>query len=207
MARDIAPLRVGGSDNPPVWRNPALASHVLSVGALCNAGAGQRSTVRAAIHEMEPNMITIARNLQGWIDQVTEEIWNVVTLIVILGLVATALATTGIYGAVSFAVNQRTRDLGIRVALGAQRTDIVREVFLMGGRPVVRGLLLGGWMSIAMAATLRENLKSTPLRIDSSDPLVYGSAIVLLAIAAVMAMIGPARRGSNSDPLDALRCE
>jgi len=189
VARDIAPLRVGASDNPPVWSNAAPRPSFLSV-RFATPALANGATVRAAIHEVDPNIITIARNLQSWIDQVTEEMWNVVTLIMILGLVATALATTGIYGAVSFAVNQRTRDLGIRVALGAQRTDIVREVFLMGGRPVLRGLLLGGWMSIAMAATLRENLKSTPLRIDSSDPLVYGSAIVLLAIAAVIAMIG-----------------
>ena len=84
---------------------------------------------------------------------------------------------------------------------------IVREVLAMGGRPVVRGLLIGSWLSVAMAAMLRENLKSSLLKIDSSDPLVYGSAILLLALAAVIAMIGPARRGSNSDPLDALRCE
>ena len=75
-------------------------------------------------------MFVVARVLQGWIDQVTEMLWNVVSLIVLLGLMATVLATTGIYGAVSFAVNQRTRDLGIRLALGASRFDIVREVFV-----------------------------------------------------------------------------
>ena len=149
----------------------------------------------------------IAGNLQKWIDLVTEQLWNIVTLIVILGLVATVLATSGIYGAVSFAVNQRMRDLGIRVALGASRPTIVREVLSMGGRPVVRGLVIGSWLSVAMAASLRENLKGSPLRIDSTDPLVYAAAIVLLAGAALIAMIGPAHRGSNSDPLDALRCE
>jgi ABC-type antimicrobial peptide transport system permease subunit len=130
-----------------------------------------------------------------------------VTLIVILGLVATVLATSGIYGAVSFAVNQRMRDLGIRVALGASRTAIIREVLVMGGKPVARGLIFGAWISVAMAASLRENLKGSILRIDSTDPLVYGTAIALLAFAALIAMIGPAHRGSNSDPLDALRCE
>jgi putative ABC transport system permease protein len=99
------------------------------------------------------------------------------------------------------------RDLGIRVALGASRATIVREVLVVGGKPVVRGLFIGAWLSVAMAASLRENLKSSPLRIDSSDPLIYGSAIALLAIAALIAMIGPARRGSSSDPLESLRCE
>ena len=130
-----------------------------------------------------------------------------VSLIVLLGLVATVLATTGIYGAVSFAVNQRTRDLGIRLALGATRTDIVREVLVSGGRPVLRGLFIGLWLSVALAGSLRQNMKGTPLRLDSGDPLLYGGAALLLAAAALVAMSGPARRGSRSNPLDALRCD
>jgi hypothetical protein len=208
VARDIAPLRVGGSDNPAVWRtgitNPTRT--FLTV-RFDSPAVAQPSAIRAALREVEPNMVILARNLQRWIDMVTEQLWNVVTLIVILGLVATVLATSGIYGAVSFAVNQRMRDLGIRVALGASRPAIVREVLAMGGKPVIRGLVIGSWLSVAMAAALRENLKGSPLRIDSSDPLIYGSAIALLSVAALIAMIGPARRGSNSDPLDALRCE
>jgi hypothetical protein len=81
---------------------------------------------------------------------------------VILGLVATVL-TMGICAAVSFAVNQRMRDLGIRVAVGAGRGEIMRDVFRMGGGPVMRGLLFGSWMSVAFAASLCENLRGTVL--------------------------------------------
>jgi putative ABC transport system permease protein len=88
-------------------------------------------------------VLVVSRNLQKWIDLVTGQLWNMVALIVILGLVATVLAATGIYGAVSFAVNQRIRDFGIRVAPGASRTAIVRQVFSMGGKPVLRGLVMG----------------------------------------------------------------
>jgi len=208
VARDIAPLRVGGGDNPPVWIGGETHPErtFLSI-RFATPELARGPAVRAAIREIDPNLVVVARNLQSWIDLVTETMWNMVTLIVILGLVATALSTTGIYGAVSFAVNQRTRDLGIRVALGAQRWDIVREVLFMGGRPVIRGLVIGSWISVAVASGLRENLRGSPLRIDSTDPLVYGTALLLLAIAAAIAMIGPARRGSNSDPLDALRSE
>ena len=208
VARNIAPLRVGGSENPAVWLNamPHPEHSFLSV-RFAATDLARGGTVRAAIQEIDPNLPVIARNLQGWIDMVTEEMWNMVTLIVILGLVATVLATSGIYGAVSFAVNQRMRDLGIRVALGASRPAIVREVIAMGGKPVLRGLLIGSWLSVAMAASLRENLKGSPLRIDSTDPLVYVAAVTLLATAAIFAMVGPARRGSKSDPLEALRCE
>jgi ABC-type antimicrobial peptide transport system permease subunit len=117
------------------------------------------------------------------------------------------LATTGIYGAVSFAVNQRTRELGIRVALGAQRGDIVREVLLSGGRPVLQGLLTGLWLSAATAAGLRQSVQGSPLRLDTSNPLLYVLAAVLLGATSIVAMLPAARRGANSDPLDALRCE
>jgi predicted permease len=208
VARDVDPVRFGGSENPPLYLMRKVHSNrnVLAVRFDGDPKAGVFA-VRAALHDYDPGMFVVARVLQSWIDQVTEVLWNVVSLIVILGLVATVLATTGIYGAVSFAVNQRTRDLGIRLALGATRFDIVREVFVSGGRPVLRGLFIGLWLSVALAASLRQNMKGTPLRLDSSDPLLYGGAALLLAAAAALAMSGPARRGSNSNPLDALRCD
>jgi ABC-type antimicrobial peptide transport system permease subunit len=208
VAKDVDPVRFGGSENPPLYlMRTAHANHnVLAVRFDGDPKAGAFA-VRAALREFDPSLFVVARVLQSWIDQVTEVLWNVVSLIVFLGIVATLLATTGIYGAVSYAVSQRTRDLGIRLALGATRLDIVREVFVSGGRPVARGLFIGLWLSVALAASLRQNMKGTPLRLDSSDPLLYGGAALLLAAAAVLAMSGPARRGSKSDPLEALRCD
>ena len=208
VAKDVDPVRFGGSENPPLYlmRPVHPNRNVVSVRFDGDPKAGAFA-VRSALREYDPGMFIVARTLQSWIDQVTEVLWNVVSLIVVLGLVATVLATTGIYGAVSFAVNQRTRDLGIRLALGATRFDIVREVFVSGGRPVLRGLFIGLWLSVALAASLRQNMKGTPLRLDSSDPLLYGGAALLLAAAAALAMSGPARRGSNANPLDALRCD
>jgi predicted permease len=208
VAKDVDPVRFGGSENPPLYlmRKAHPNRNVLAVRFDGDPKAGVFA-VRAALRENDPGMFVVARILQSWIDQVTEVLWNVVSLIVLLGLVATVLATTGIYGAVSFAVNQRTRDLGIRLALGASRFDIVREVFVSGGRPVVRGLFIGLWLSVAQAASLRQNMSGTPLRLDSGDPLLYGGAALLLAAAAVLAMAGPARRGSKSNPLDALHVE
>jgi predicted permease len=207
IIRDLPPSRFGGSDNPPIWAsgishpNRAILSVRFASPALANG-----PVVRSAIREIDPNLVVLARNLQGWIELFRAQLWNVVTLIVILGGVGTVLAAIGIYGAVSFAVNQRTRNLGIRVALGAQRRHIVREVFSMGGKPVIKGLLVGLWISVAMAAGLRQNMGGG-MQIDAADPLVYGGSLALLALAAIVAMIGPARRGSSADPLEALRCE
>jgi len=208
IARDVAPQRFGGSENSALYRAWRLhpIRNVMSVRFDAGASAGA-AAVRAAIRETEPNLLVMARLAQSWIDQITEELWNVVTLILILGLVATLLATTGIYGAVSFAVNQRTKELGIRVALGARKLDIIREVFMTGGKPVVKGLLAGLWLSIAIGAALRHSVSGSPIRLDPANPLLYCGAALLLAAAAVLAMLAPARRGARSDPLDALRCE
>jgi ABC-type antimicrobial peptide transport system permease subunit len=151
--------------------------------------------------------MVMARLAQSWIDQITEELWNVVALILILGLVATLLATTGIYGAVSFAVSQRTKELGIRMALGASRLRILREVLLSGGKPVAKGLLTGLWLSVAVAAGLRHSVQGSPIQLDTANPLLYCGAALMLTAAALLAMLPPARRGARSDPLDALRCE
>jgi ABC-type antimicrobial peptide transport system permease subunit len=91
--------------------------------------------------------------------------------------------------------------------LGAQRLDIIREVFTSGGKPVVKGLLAGLWLSVAIGAGLRHSVSGAPIRLDPANPLLYCGAALLLAAAALLAMLAPARRGARSDPLDALRCE
>jgi putative ABC transport system permease protein len=101
-------------------------------------------------------------------------------------------------------VSQRTKELGIRVALGAQRRDIIREVLVSGGKPVVTGLAVGLWLSVATAAGQRQSLGGSPLRLDTANPLLYRGAALLLAVAA---MLAPARRGAGADPLEALRAE
>jgi ABC-type antimicrobial peptide transport system permease subunit len=121
--------------------------------------------------------------------------------------VGTALSTAGIFGAVSFSVNRGMRELGIRLALGARKLDIFRQVFISGGKPALYGLIVGLWLSIAAAAALRNLLGNAPLRVDSADPFLYAGAALLLAAAAAVAMVAPARRGAQSDPAAVLRCD
>ena len=205
-AKDIDPLRFGGTDNPLLYRSlaanaawgamairfdPRLNRPVLSVGA--------------AIRKIEADLPVRIRLMQNIIDEVTAAIWNFVSLILLLGILATILSAAGIYGAVSFAVNQSAHEFGIRAALGARPLDIVRSVYSSGGRPMVHGLLVGLWLSLATAAALNKTLDTGPLRIDNRDPLLYMAAIVLIGATAMAAMFLPAQRGANSDPIEALR--
>ncbi len=208
VARDIASTRTGGSDNPPLYRFRQVDARYneMSVRFASNAAAGAIA-IGNALRDSDPDLFILPVALQDWIDRITQSLWNVASLIVVLGAVATVLACTGIYGAVSFAVSQRARDLGIRVALGATRRHIMREVFVSGGKPVVYGLVAGMWLAAPTAAGLRESVRGSPIRIDSSEPLLYCAAALLLAAAATLAMLGPARRGAGADPLDALRSD
>ena len=205
---DVTPVREGGFDNPAVYRlRPVDARvNVMAVRFEQNAAAGAIA-IRAALRESEPDLLVFPFPLQNWIDGITQNLWNVASLIVVLGIVATVLAATGIYGAVSFAVTQRTRDLGIRVALGATRVDIMREIFVSSGKPVAHGLIVGMWLAVPMAAGLREGTRSSAMRIDNSEPLLYCAAALVLAAAAMLAMLGPVRRSASADPLEALRSE
>jgi len=208
VARDIDPLRFGDSDNPPAYRMRHVGDgeHVMSVRFDGGAATGALA-VRAALRELDPDLLVFPRLLQNWLEQIKAALWSVASLIVVLGMVATLLATTGIYGAVSFAVNQKTRELGIRVALGATRFNIIREIFVSGGKPVLQGLIAGLWLSVPTAVGLRESVRGSVIRVDPGEPFLYFAAALVLGAAAIIAMLGPARRGANTHPMDALRCE
>ena len=197
-----------GPDTPVAYSLGAMAGDRTFV-LIRFAGPAQASAgaVRVRIAAVDPDLKVAPRTLQAFIDDEAEDLWRSVELVLILGLTAFVLAATGIYGAVAFTVRQRTRDLGIRVALGAQKLDILREVLLSGGRPVMHGLLVGLWLALVGAAAIRQAFRYTPIRLDTGSPTVYAGAALLLTVAALVAMLGPARRASGTDPLGALSSE
>jgi putative ABC transport system permease protein len=123
---------------------------------------------------------------------------------VLLGLfaaVALALATMGTYGVISFAVAQRTREIGIRVAIGATRSDVVRLIVGQGVALVAIGAIIG--VGAALAAT--RVLGSLLYDVAPSDPITFGAIVGLLVAAVVAASWIPARRAASVDPTEALR--
>ena len=116
---------------------------------------------------------------------------------------ALVLGAVGVYGVVSYSVACRTRDIGLRIALGAKRSDVMRWVFSNGMRPVLIGLLAGLGGAIAIATSLRSLL----FGITPTDPTSLGSVALILLITSGLACYFPARRAARSDPMIALRHE
>jgi ABC-type antimicrobial peptide transport system permease subunit len=117
--------------------------------------------------------------------------------------VALLLATVGIYGAVAYTVEQRTGEIGVRMALGAQTADVLKLIVSQGMKPVVIGLLVGLAVAIALGRLLTTQLYQVS---PTSPGLLFGTT-VLLAGAALLACLFPARRASLLNPVTALRTE
>ena len=125
------------------------------------------------------------------------------TLLAVFAGIALVLAIAGIYGTVSYAVAQRTQELGIRAALGATRADVLRLVLWDGLKPVGLGLALG----LAGAFVLRRTLDRLVYGVTTSDPVTFVALPVLLAIVAGVASLIPALRAARVDPMTALRVD
>jgi predicted lysophospholipase L1 biosynthesis ABC-type transport system permease subunit len=118
-------------------------------------------------------------------------------------IVALALAATGLYGAIAYSVAQRTREIGVRMALGATRAAVRRLVLGQGMRAVAFGVIAG----IAGAFVVSRLLSASLFGISANDLASYAGAAILLATTAAVAALIPARRASQINPMEALRAE
>ena len=121
----------------------------------------------------------------------------------VLGAVALLLAVSGLFGVIAYSVSQRTREIGIRMALGAHRGKVVRMVLRQGMTLAGAGTLLG--LAAALAAT--RLLRSLLLGVSPIDPVTFTLVPLLLLVVALLACLFPARRAAQTDPMEALRCE
>ena len=119
----------------------------------------------------------------------------------VFGVIGLLLASIGLYGVIAYDVTQRTHEIGVRMALGALRADILREVAWRGAWLVVPGAIAG----VALAAGLGWNLRTMLLDVSPFDPATYVRTIVVLLAVSVLAALLPARRAAGANPVDTLR--
>jgi putative ABC transport system permease protein len=130
-------------------------------------------------------------------------LWRLVKVIGTLSAVATLLAAIGIFGLVAFAVSQRTREIGVRMALGARSRDILHAVLLQYTTPVGIGVVAGA----AIAWAFGEILHSQFYGFAPLDAVSYAGALTLFAVVGLAAALAPATRALRIDPASALRSE
>ncbi len=160
-------------------------------------------SIRQAAHSLDPdisvNVIRLADNLEVW--RIPSRI--VAALSGALGALAMLLAVIGLYGMVSYSVSRCVREIGIRMALGADRTAVMRLVLWQAMRPVLIGAIVG----IGLCAAVSQILSSMLFGVSAHDPIAFIGVPLLLSMVALIASYIPARRAMQVDPIVALRCE
>jgi len=168
-----------------------------------NPDAALRS-IKERLRQLNPEMVVVSdHTLLWWLDT---QGWGqqrfIATLFSLFAVLALALSATGLYSVVSFAVTQRTQEVGIRMALGAPRTSIIRLVLASTGTMLGLGVAIGLGLSVALNGVMASWVKGS-----SRDPMtLLGSALLLLVVAAP-ACIVPSWRAATIDPMRALRTE
>ena len=160
--------------------------------------------VRRTLAELDPNLtITSVRTMQQQIDLSFDQERAVASLAGLFGIVALLLAAVGLYGVTAYTVAQRTNEIGIRMALGADRTSVVQMVLRGAFKRVMMGLILGMPLAVGAGRLISAQLYG----VSSWDPFALTLAAGTLAISAFFAAIIPASRAASISPMDALRLE
>ena len=159
--------------------------------------------MRAAAHSIDPNVSMDVTRLEDYL-----ELWRAPSRIVAglsgtLGILALVLCSVGVYGMVSYSVSRSVREIGIRLALGANKATVLRHVLWQAMRPV----LIGGAVGVILCALVSGVLASMMFGVGAHDPVAFVFVPCFLFVIAVVATLIPARRATGVDPMVALRCE
>jgi predicted permease len=163
--------------------------------------------VREAVRQVESNLPL--SNIRTQIEQADETLGMerlFAKLLTLFGVIAQLLAAIGLYGVMAYAVSQRTQEIGIRMALGANRRNVLMMVVRQGMILTVIGIAIGLGGAYVLAKYL-ESLTSLLFGVEARDPWTFAAIAVLLATVALIACLVPARRATRVDPLTALRYE
>jgi len=166
------------------------------------SAAAMMNPLAREIHALDPNLAPLdAISLQEQVDGMSYTQRLAAALLAIFGGMALFLAAIGLYGVMSYSVSQSTRELGVRMALGARASDVLRLVISRGLRLTTAGIVIG-----AVAALMLTRLMSNLLyKVSPRDPVAFGSALIVLTAVALIACFLPARRATRIDPVQALR--
>jgi putative ABC transport system permease protein len=173
---------------------------------IVSAEGDPRPLMTAARNEaaaVDPGLLVVPRRVEDSLTFQMAPFKAVALLSGVLSALALLLASIGLYGVMSFVVSQRTREIGVRMALGAQGADVIKLLLRQGGKLIAAGIALG----LAGGAAISGLLAAVLVDVSQFDPLAFCAVAAFLAGVALLACYLPARRATKVDPLVALRYE
>jgi putative ABC transport system permease protein len=202
---DVREASLAASPRPTLYafyrQRPRAASSFNFVMQAQGDVAPLISAARRAVHDLRPDVPPRFRTIETVVAASIADRRFILVLIGVFGAAALVLASLGVYGVISYLVAQRQQELGIRVALGAQRIDVLRLVVGRGAALALIGIALGAAAAFALTRVLSNLLYG----ISATDPISFTAVIVLLVIVAMLASWMPARRAARIDPMRVLR--
>ena len=159
------------------------------------------ASARGIAREMRPDVPPVLRTIENVVSTSVADRRFVLVLVGVFGSAALVLATLGVYSVISYLVSQRRQEIGVRIALGAQRGDVLGLVLRQGGSLALIGIVVGGIGALFVTRLL----KGLVYGVSTTDPIAFGAVIALLGAVALLASWLPARRASRVDPMDVLR--
>ncbi len=204
----VGDIHENGLDAPPrptvyvdLFQRPSSA---VTLTMLSDAGTRSvTSAARGILKDLNPEIPAKFQTFsQIYSASLGSRRFNVI-LVGFFGITALLLAIAGVYGVMAYSVNRRTREIGVRVALGAASGDVLKMILSQGLRTIFIGVVIG----IAGALVLTRTIESLLFGVTATDPLTFGGVTLLLVGAGLLACYIPARRATRVDPLVALRYE
>jgi ABC-type antimicrobial peptide transport system permease subunit len=187
------------------WPHPQLAYSAMTLTLRTSSDpASFGPLVEREVHAMDKDQpVADVRTMDQWVTRTLAQAKFSSTLLTTFAGLALALAAIGIYGVMSYSVNQRRPEIGIRLALGAEARDILRMVVGSAARLAAIGLTGGVVLALALSRTLESLLYETA----GTDPLTFTAVVAVLGAVAIAASYFPARRASRIPPMEALRAQ
>jgi predicted permease len=160
--------------------------------------------LRNAVHQLDPELaVADIKQMDQVADASVSTPRFTFVLVGLFAALAVVLAAIGAYGVIAYTVTQRSSEFGLRVALGAQRSDLMRMVLAQSARLAVPGTIIG----VALALSLGRVMQTLIYGVSTADPLIYGCVILMVPAVALLASYVPARRAAQADPMQTLRTE